>query len=74
MREFTYSDDLAKIIVYAFNNFNGEHPINVGNPNEYSILRSQTLFVAFSTTMLRLFGTIQLETASLESLLTTLNL
>ena len=47
MREFTYSDDLAKIIVYAFNNYNGEHPINVGNPNEYSIAERADLICGF---------------------------
>ena len=47
MREFTYSDDLAKIIIYAFNNFNGEHPINVGNPNEYSISEIADLISGF---------------------------
>jgi len=47
MREFTYSSDLAKIIIYAFNNFNGEHPINVGNPNEYSISEIADLISGF---------------------------
>jgi GDP-L-fucose synthase len=37
LREFTYSGDLAKIIIFSFNKYNGEHPINVGNPGEYSI-------------------------------------
>lgn len=37
LREFTYSGDMAKIIVYAFNEYNGEYPINVGNPGEHSI-------------------------------------
>jgi GDP-L-fucose synthase len=37
LREFTYSPDLAKIIVFAFNNYNGAYPINVGNTGEYSI-------------------------------------
>ena len=37
MREFTYSRDLAKIIIFAFDNYDGEYPINVGNPGEYSI-------------------------------------
>tara|TARA_R100000657_G_C4600779_1_gene56706 strand:- start:46 stop:666 length:621 start_codon:yes stop_codon:yes gene_type:complete len=47
LREFTYSGDLAKIIVFAFNNYNGEHPINVGNPNEYSIADIATLICGF---------------------------
>ena len=37
MREFTYSKDLAKIIIFSFDNHDGIHPINVGNPGEYSI-------------------------------------
>jgi len=37
MREFTYAKDLAKIIVFAMNNYDGKDPINVGNTNEISI-------------------------------------
>jgi GDP-L-fucose synthase len=37
LREFTYSGDLAKIIVSMFNDYDEEYPINVGNPGEYSI-------------------------------------
>jgi len=37
LREFTYSTDLGKIIVFAFNKYNGKYPINVGNPVEHSI-------------------------------------
>jgi len=37
LREFTYSLDLAKIIIFTFNEYNGAYPINVGNPGEYSI-------------------------------------
>ena len=47
LREFTYSDDLAKIIVYAFNNFDGVHPVNVGNPNEYAITSIANLVCDF---------------------------
>ena len=36
-REFTYSGDLAKIIVYMMENYNEDYPINVGNPGEYTI-------------------------------------
>ena len=37
LREFTYSEDLAKIIVFLLSNYDGRYPINVGNTNEYSI-------------------------------------
>ena len=47
LREFTYSNDLAKIIIFAFNNFNGNHPINVGNPNEYPISQIADLVCEF---------------------------
>ncbi len=36
-REFTYSGDLAEIIVHMLNEYEGEYPINVGNSGEYSI-------------------------------------
>tara|TARA_R100000664_G_scaffold17057_1_gene25927 strand:- start:1887 stop:2831 length:945 start_codon:yes stop_codon:yes gene_type:complete len=36
-REFTYSGDLAKIIIFAFNKYDGTYPINVGNTGEVSI-------------------------------------
>jgi len=42
-REFTYSRDMADIIVFCFNNFEGEKPINVGNPGEYSIKELATV-------------------------------
>jgi len=37
LREFTYSGDLAKIILYVLENYNGEYPLNIGNPDERSI-------------------------------------
>ena len=37
MREFTYSGDLAKIIVFMMSNYDGAAPINVGNPGEHTI-------------------------------------
>lgn len=37
LREFTYSEDLAKIILFTLENYNGEHPLSVGNPGERSI-------------------------------------
>ena len=36
-REFTYSGDLAKIILYMLDVYEGEYPINVGNPGEHTI-------------------------------------
>tara|TARA_R110002110_G_scaffold147279_3_gene337730 strand:+ start:3451 stop:4407 length:957 start_codon:yes stop_codon:yes gene_type:complete len=36
-REFTHSGDLAKIIIFSFDNYNGDRPINVGNTGEVSI-------------------------------------
>ena len=36
-REFTYSNDLAEIILFMFNNYDGADPINVGNPGEHTI-------------------------------------
>jgi nucleoside-diphosphate-sugar epimerase len=37
LREFTYSDDLAKILLFLLEEYNGREPINVGNTGEYSI-------------------------------------
>lgn len=37
LREFTYSNDLAKIIIFMFNNHNSAEPINVGNTGEHTI-------------------------------------
>ena len=37
LREFTYSNDLAEIIVFMFNNYNSPEPLNVGNTGEHSI-------------------------------------
>ena len=36
-REFTYSEDLANILLFLLDNYDGEHPINIGNTEEYSI-------------------------------------
>lgn len=36
-REFTYSNDLAKIILFCLENYNETESINVGNTNEISI-------------------------------------
>jgi GDP-L-fucose synthase len=37
LREFTYSRDLAQILLFLIENYDGETPINVGNTNEISI-------------------------------------
>ena len=37
LREFTYSLDIAKILLFLLENYNEPEPINVGNTEEYSI-------------------------------------
>jgi len=37
LREFTFSHDMAKIIMFLLENYNEPSPINVGNTKEYSI-------------------------------------
>jgi GDP-L-fucose synthase len=37
LREFTYSKDLAKILMFILEKYNNENPINIGNTNEYTI-------------------------------------
>lgn len=37
LREFTYSEDLAKILVFLLENYDERDPINVGNTKEISI-------------------------------------
>jgi len=37
LREFTYSEDLAEILLFLLEKYNGEHPINIGNTKEFSI-------------------------------------
>ena len=37
LREFTYSYDMAKIILFVLENYNNPEPINIGNTNEFSI-------------------------------------
>jgi len=37
LREFTYSGDLADIIVFLLENYDGPRPVNVGTTREYSI-------------------------------------
>jgi len=37
LREFTYSGDIAKILLFLLENYNEPEPINIGNTEEYSI-------------------------------------
>lgn len=37
LREFTLARDAAKIIIWLAENYDGEEPVNIGNPNEVSI-------------------------------------
>jgi len=37
LREFTYSEDIARILMFLMDNYNEKDPINIGNTEEYSI-------------------------------------
>jgi len=37
LREFTYSEDIARILLFLMENYNEPEPINIGNTDEYSI-------------------------------------
>ncbi len=37
LREFTYSEDIVKILLFLLENYNGSEPINIGNTKEYAI-------------------------------------
>ncbi len=37
LREFTYSEDIAHILLFLMENYDEPEPINIGNTNEYSI-------------------------------------
>ena len=37
LREFTYSKDIAKILIFLMENYNYQNPVNIGNTEEYSI-------------------------------------
>lgn len=37
LREFTYSKDIAKILLFLLEHYNEPEPINIGNTDEYSI-------------------------------------
>lgn len=38
MREFTFARDAAKIILWLSENYDGDEPINIGNPEQVSIM------------------------------------
>jgi len=37
LREFTYSEDIARILLFLMENYDEPEPINIGNTDEYSI-------------------------------------
>ena len=37
LREFTYADDIAKILLFLLENYDSPEPVNIGNVKEYSI-------------------------------------
>ena len=37
LREFTYSGDIVKILLFLMENYDGEDPVNIGNTKEFSI-------------------------------------
>lgn len=37
LREFTYSKDISKILLFLLENYDNDEPINIGNTNEFSI-------------------------------------
>ena len=39
LREFTYSEDIAKILLFLLENYDDPEPINIGNTDEYSIMQ-----------------------------------
>jgi len=47
LREFTYSADVAEIFLFLLQNYDGEHPINIGNTEEVSILQVVELICEF---------------------------
>jgi len=38
IREFTFAPDAAKIILWLAENYNGDDPVNIGNPEQISIM------------------------------------
>ena len=57
LREFTYAKDAAQIILWLAENYDGEKPVNIGNPTQVSI---EQLALAISGEM-RYKGTIRFD-------------
>jgi len=57
LREFTFARDAAQIILWLAENYNGEKPVNIGNPEQVSI---ENLALAISGEM-RYSGTIRFD-------------
>jgi GDP-L-fucose synthase len=47
LREFTYSEDLARILLFLIENYDKASPINIGNTEEYSIKEVVELLCKF---------------------------
>ena len=47
LREFTYSVDVAHILLFLLRRYDGESPINVGNPGEHSIKKIAELIAKY---------------------------
>ena len=48
LREFTYSEDIARALLLLVENYDGEQPINIGNTNQVSIKKmAETILVHF---------------------------
>ena len=47
LREFTYSQDVAKILLFLLEEYDGEHPINIGNTEEHSIKHIVSMLCEF---------------------------
>jgi len=43
LREFTYAEDIANIILFLLEHYNEPEPINIGNPEEHSIKEVVTM-------------------------------
>ena len=55
LREFTYSKDLASILLFLLEHYDGREPINVGNTGEHSICRIAQLIagcIGFNNTII----------------------
>ena len=57
VREFTFAKDAANIILWLSDNYDGENPVNIGNPEQISI---ESLVLAISGEM-RYKGTIRFD-------------